>query len=314
MRYIKYFLLVALCVASLDADTSKRTNLKFSSDEYGNLNPIIFIPVYYGTSNEFFSAIGYASSNYKDTSSVNGFADSKNALVSSSKELLVNYISYSDLLFGYEASIGVQSNFSQVQNDEFGYIHDSANFFGNGTDYYIAFDNEVKLDIQRHAIRADISLPIGKYFDSRLVTSISPFTNIGVKQSTLFKPLVDKTGSSSSKTNQDISYDLYYVLQVKTGTFIDIGALVSYDNQPLKYDVAQLAKHGTSYVFETNTVDTTETRLSYLVKLIFKVEIMGGLNPSIGYGIENLDIKDNITNKIVSNKKTLLTFGFEKRF
>ena len=96
--------------------------------------------------------------------------------------------------------------------------------------------------------------------------------------------------------------------------FVVKGAVVSYSNQPLKYDLAQLAQSGSSYVFQTSTVDTTESRLSYLVKFIFNVEIMGGLNPSIGYGVENLDIKNNLTSKSASSDKTLISFGFEKRF
>jgi len=48
MRYIKHLLLVVMAIASLDADTSTRTNLTFASDDDGNLNPTLFIPVYYG--------------------------------------------------------------------------------------------------------------------------------------------------------------------------------------------------------------------------------------------------------------------------
>ena len=315
MRYLGQILLVwVITLTTLGADNSGRTSLTFSSDKDGNLNPTLFIPVYYGDHDQFFSRVGYTSSNYKDTSTVDGFNDSKYALVSASKELLVNYISYKTSLSGFAVSVGAQSTFSHINNNEFGYIHDSANLFANGTDYYISFDNEVELDIKRHALRGDIYLPFKEYFKSRLSTSISPFTTIGVKQSTIFKPLVTQTGTSSSTTTQSLAYNFLYEFRLKTGTMVDFGGLASYNNQPLKYDLAQLAQSGSSYIFQTSTVDTTEVRSNYLVKLIFNIKVMGGLNPSIGYGIEKLDIKNNITKKLLSTQKTLLTFGFEKRF
>lgn len=314
MKYFKHLVLLMLSVVMLDADTSTRTSLTFSSDKDGNLNPTLFIPVYYGEQNQFFSGIGYTSSNYNDAGSIDGFNDSKNALIGSSKDILISYINYKDSLFGFAISVGVESTFSQQQNDEFGYIHDSDNVFGNGADYYISFDNSIELDIQRHALRADIALPYGEYFRSRLSTSISPFTSIGVKQSTIFKPLVSETGTSSSKTTQDIAYNFVYELQTKTGYLFDIGALASYDVQPLKYDLAQLAKSGSSFIFNTNTVDTTEIKSLYIVKLIYNGKIMGTLNPSIGYGVEKLIRKDNLSNEQSSYDTTLFTFGFEKRF
>lgn len=295
-------------------DIFTRTNLTFKMDNNGNLNPSIFVPIYYGSENQFFSGIGYTSGNTNEVSTLDNFSDSKNSLVSNSKDLLLNYLSYSAFLFGLHFSVGAQSTFSKIQNNEFGYIHDSDNIFGNGTDYYASFDNSIDLDVQRHAIRADIELPIGSFFKSRLSTSISPFTQISVDQSTIFKPLTNETGKSSSSTTQDISYNFMYEMQIETGTFFDIGLVASYDNTPYKYDLAQLDTDGSSFFFTTNTVDTTEVTTSYLVKILFEKEIIGGLNPSFGYGIKYLDTKDNVTGETVSTNNTVFTLGLERRF
>ena len=324
LKKMKRLLLSSLLLTSLataeemKTDTSfdellTRTNLSFTMND-GNLNPSIFIPVYYGNKNQFFSGIGYTSGNLKESSAIDNFSDSKNALVSNSKDLLINYISYSTFLFGLKVSVGAQSTFSNIENNEFGYIHDSANLFGNGTDYYIAFDNDIELDVQRHAIRADVLLPFGEYFISRLSTSISPYTKIAVKQSTIFKPLVNETGTSSSSTVQDIAYNFIYEGQIKTGTFFDIGLLASYDNLPLKYDIDQLASSGGNFIFDTTTIDSTEVTTSYVVKILFNKRIIGGLNPSFGYGIKKIDAKDNISGKTVSTDNKIFTIGIEKRF
>ena len=284
------------------------------TDDDGNLNPTLFIPVYYGDSKQFYSAIGFTSSNSKKVESIDGFNDSKNAFISSSNDLTLNFITYTTSLFGFEVSAGIESTLSYVENNEFGYIHDSENLFKNGTDYYIALDNEIELDIKRHAVKADIVFPLGEYLASRLSTSISPYTTIGVKQSTIFKPLVDETGTSSSSTVQDIAYNIKYELQTKTDSFVDLGLVLSYDNQPLKYDIAQLGSSDNAYVFNTTTVDTNEITTSYMAKILFNKKILGGLKPSIGYGVENLDSKDNVSGTTTSSDRTFFSVGFEKRF
>ncbi len=290
------------------------TNISFNMDEDGNLNPNIFIPIYYGESKQFYSAVGYASTNSQEVEAVDGFSDSKNAFISSSKDFTLNYISYKSSLFGYRVSVGIESTFSDVQNNEFGYIHDSNDIFGKGTDYYISFDNRVELDIKSHAIRADIVVPMGEYFSSRFFTSISPYTTIGVKQSTIFKPLVNETGTSSSATSQKLAYTVRYDGLIKTGTFFDIALSAYYDKQPLKYNIAQIAEKDSSYIFETNTINTNEITTRFVGKILLNIDVLGELNPSIGYGVEKLDRKNNATGKIVSTDKTFFTVGFEKMF
>ena len=298
----------------LAANESTLTTISFVLDDDGNLNPNIFLPLYYGESNQFYSAIEYRSSNIKDVSAVDGFNDSKNAFISSSKDLTLNYITYRTFLFGMSVSIGVESTLSKIENNEFGYIHDSADFFGNGTDYYISFDNEIELEVQRHAIISNILIPFGEYFTSRLSASISPFTRIGVKQSTIFKPLISETGSSSSSTVQDLAYTFIYEIQTRTDTFFNLGLTASYNYQPLKYDIAQVAVSGGNYVFETNTVDTNEITTRVTARVIFDINVIGDLQPSLGYGYENFERMNNLNNEVVSIDRNFYTIGFEKRF
>ena len=314
MKPFKIILVCGLITATLLADSATRTNISFVQDEDGNLNPSIFIPMYYGENNKFYSGIGYTSATLKEIGKVDNFSDSKNALVSTEKAFTINYITYQTSLLHFDVSIGLQSTFSKYENNGFGYIHDSQNLFGNGSNYYIAFDNEIELDVKRHAINADILLPYGDYFKSRFSTSISPYTSVSVKQTTIFKPLVNATGRSSSSTVQDIAYSFRYEAQVKTGTFIDIGLEANYNNQPLKYDIAQLGVSGSSYVFNTANVDINEVTTSYIVRLIFNKKMLGGINPSIGYGLKNIDSKNNLTGKTTSVNKTIIAIGVEKRF
>lgn len=316
MKNFKKIIVASAFMSSLLYASNSITRSEFSlqRDDAGNMNPRIFIPIYYGASNQFYSALRYDSTNFKEVHPVNGFSDSKNALVSSSKNLYLNYFNYVSSFNGYQISLGVASTYSEIKNNEFGYIHDSDNSFGKGADYYIAFDNEIELDIQRHAIRADVTVPIGDFFISRISTSISPFTTIKVKQSTIFKPLVRETGRSSSSTVQDVAYNFRYEGQINTGTFINIGFVASYNLQPLKYDIAQLEPQNDNYVFQTNTIDTDEITTRYMVRLLLKRKVMGGLHPSIGFGKEHLEKKNNINGSSTSIDKNIVSIGIEKRF
>lgn len=315
MKTIKKLIVISGFITTmLVAQESTLTDISFNMDDDGNLNPSLFIPLYYGNSKQFYSAIGFTSTNSKEVDSLDEFNDSKNAIISSSKDLTLNYITYQTSLLGLNVSAGIESTISYIENNEFGYIHDSNSFFENGNDYYIAFDNEIELDIKRHAIRADVVLPMGNYITSRLSTSISPYTTIDVKQSTIFKPLVNETGTSSSSTVQDLAYSFKYELQTKTDSIIDIGFVASYDNQPLKYDIAELATSGNNYIFETTTIDINEITTSYMAKILFNKKVLGGLKPSIGYGVENTDSKDNVNGGTTSTDRTMFSVGFEKKF
>jgi len=298
--------------ANINENILELAQIAMNLDEENNLNPSLFIPIYYGNSDKFYSAISYVASNSSSTEKVYGFKDSKSAFMSNTKSLVLNYISYKSSIFNLKFSVGVESTLSYIENNEFGYIHDSANIFNQGTDYYISFDNIVELNLKKHAIRADIELPFGSYINSKLSASLSPYSTVGVKQKTIFKPLSNDTGSSSSTTIQELAYNVKYELQTDFDMFIDIGLSVAFNNQPLKYDVAVLYDKDNVYSFQTQTIDIDETKKSYMAKIFFDISVMGGLKPFIGYGREKLTKKDGF--ETVSIDTTLYSFGFESRF
>ena len=83
---MKKILLSSILLTSLATAEEMKTNTSFdemltrtnisSTLNDGNLNPTIFIPIYYGNKNQFFSGIGYTSGNLKETSAIDNFSDS----------------------------------------------------------------------------------------------------------------------------------------------------------------------------------------------------------------------------------------------
>lgn len=311
---IKKVLPIFLTTSCLLANESALSEIALDLDDDGNINPSISIPVYYGKNKQFYSSIGYTSSNANEVKSLDGFDDSKNAFVSSSHELNINYISYSTTLSHIQLSFGINSTFSSIKNNEFGYIHDSENVFNQGADYYLSYDNEVLLDIVRYSLSTDVVFPLGDKVESRLHLSLSPFSTLDVEQSTIFKPLVSQKGESSSSDSQDLSYDIRYDLQYKTDMFFDVGFTLKYSSNSFKYDVAALNTDGSTYSFAKQKVDTTETTTSYMVKSIFKYSVFGGLKPSLGFGMRYLTKEDNINKSSEDSSSTVVSFSFEKEF
>lgn len=311
---MKKILLALLLVTSLFATENTRTNISFDVDKDGNLNPSLFVPIYYGSDSQFYSAVGYSSGNIKeitDKNAISGFSDSKNALISTSKTLSINYFTYKNKDVRFPFSFGLQSKIINIQNNEFGYLKDDSGKLGTAGDYYV-FDNDVELDIYQHDIYADIELSFGTYFNSRISTTLSPFTSINVKQSTIFKPLVSTTGASDSSSTQDFSYAFKYDVLLKTGLFFDIGFLASYENLPLKYDVDVVNNAGND--FTKTQIDTTEISTKFIGKILLNKEMLGGLKPVIGYGIDNIKTKNNIDSSESSIDNKIIVLGFEKIF
>lgn len=314
MNKIKLLPLYLALSTSLFAMDTTLSNISFESDESGNLNPNIFIPFYYGSKNQFFSALSYKTTNYQITNVLDNFDESKSSFSSSRQALTINYFSYVKKMIGMEFTFGVESTFSKTSQVEFGYLHDKNQVFNQGTNYYVSFDNEVDLTQQNHSIRMNIVLPIGDSFNSRLSTVVSPLNMLKVKQDTIFKPLVSQNGSSSGTTMQDLSYNINYEAQYNTHYYFKLGFIANYNVQPLKYDLAQLNGNKNGFFFESTSIDSTEITKTVLGKIILDIDVLGGLNPSIGYGIKKLNIKDNISNQTTIVDKNIVTFGFEKKF
>lgn len=307
MRNQAKLLLASTLLASIVSANDTLTQINFEQGSDGNLNPNILVAIYWNEN--IYSAVGYTSSTTKEIEKVNGFIDSKNGMVATKDNLKINWLTYKFSNF----SAGVQSNIINIDKNEFGYIHDSADLFGNGADYYIAFDNDVELDIMQTGLYLDYNRKMDNLF-VRVSTNITPSTAIDVKQETLFKPLVDDIGSSSSSTSQDLAYAVKLEAYYDTNSFVKLGFEYSYDYMPIKYDIAQLAVENNAYVFNTTTIDTDETTTKYLAKLYFDKKMLGGLTPTIGFGNIETQTKDNNSNKTTTTDESIVSIGFEKRF
>jgi len=310
--FFKILFFILFVFSSLNAKVL--TQIAFDVDEEGNINPTFFLPVEYGKKKQFYTAIGYNANNLKTIDKVDGFEASKNAYISSQKNLILHFFKYRSALFGYKTSFGFCGHFSKITNNEFGYIQDKDNVFNKGEDYYLSFDNETKLFIQEYALAADIVIPMGKYFVSKLSASLSPYRIIDVEQLTLFKPLVEENGYSKSSTKQNLSYILEYALYLKAETFIDLFFEASYKMEPFKYDLAQVEEKNKGYIFELHNIDKEENTIQYKVSLLLDKDILENFKPLLSYGIRTINTKNNLTNETTQMKEKFFTIGVGRVF
>jgi len=301
IKEMKVILSGLLLASTLGAVETTLTNISFVQDENGNLNPNIFIPVYYGSDNQFYSAVGYTSGTFSETGTLGATQDSKTSLVSNRTDVTLNYITYILPISSFSFSFGINSRFSKIENSEFAYQQSAA-----GSEYFV-IDNKTDIEVQSHNLEIQALVPLGKYFNSRLTVNVSPYTTIKVQNDAEVKSSIGSTPlTKSSTTVQNISYGSLLELQTNLDFFVNFGFVGGYSNEPLKYNIVGSAPD--------DLVDTDEVTTTYLIKVIFDKELLGGINPSIGYGIEYLDVKDNIGGGTVSTNKTLFTLGVEKRF
>lgn len=148
-------LISTLLLATTLAANDTLTQINFEQDSDGNLNPNIMLPIYWTEAYDTYSAIGYTTSTTKSIDKLNNFENSKNASISNNKSFMLNW--YTKVFGKYR--VGIQTNFIDKQNNEFGYIHDSDDIFGNGSEYYIAFDNDVDIDITKNKPISTIRKP-----------------------------------------------------------------------------------------------------------------------------------------------------------
>jgi len=303
IKITKAILSSLLLSVTLGAVETTLTNISFIQDDNGNLNPNIFIPVYYGSDNQFYSAVGYTSGTFSETKSFDevGYTDAKSSLISTKATLTLNYITYILPLTYTTLSFGINSKFSNIQNNQF------SHGFSATDNEYLAIDNENKIDVQNHNIEIQALVPLGKYMNSRITANISPYTSVKVENNVELKYSAGRIPlSKTSTTIQDVSYSGLLELQTNIDFYVNFGLVAGYSNEPLKYNIVGEASK--------DLVDTTEITTKYLVKVIFDQELLGGINPSIGYGVEYAERKDNLGGPSVSLDKTIFTLGVEKRF
>ena len=312
IKKMKVILSGLLLASSLGAVETTLTNISFVQDENGNLNPNIFIPVYYGSDNQFYSAVGYTSGTFSETDTLGGTEDSKTSLVSNQTDVTLNYITYVLPVNIVTFSFGINSRFSKIDNTEFAYQHVKEDIpLSDGStlniNEYFIVENKTDIEVQSHNLEFQVLVPLGKYLNSRLTANISPYTTIKVDEKSATKSSFGITPQEKTSTTvQNISYGGLLELQTDLDFFANFGIVVGYSDQPLKYDI--VGDPG------EDLVDTNEVRTTYLAKVIFEKELLGGINPSIGYGIEYLDIKDNVGGGTISTNRTIFTLGVEKRF
>ncbi len=302
-------LLASLLFASTLSANDTMTNISFEQDSDGNLNPNIVVPLFWSEDMSWYSALGYTSSTTKEIGKLDAFSDSKNGAVSNNTDTKLNWAT--KVIGNY--SVGLQTNFIKKDTNEFGYIHDMTDAFGNGTDYWIAFDNEVELDITK----TSLLLEYGKQYGDLLIktsANLALSTDLKVKQSTFMKPLVSTTGTSNSNTSQDFGYAVKLEGYYDTHSLIKLGFEYGYDYSPTKYEVAQLDKVSNVWTFAKNKVDTDVTTTKYLGKIYIARKMFGDLIPSIGFGSINTKTKDNLGGGTISNNNSIFAIGVEKRF
>ena len=308
-----YILATLLSCITLQASADDSINDRFVFDlvqgDSGSVNPSTFIPIAWNE--HWFSGFGYRQIKTVTQDTISGFADSKVSTSTTDRRSRLNFISYQDNISGsLSYSLGADYDFSQIKKTEFGYFH-----LVSGTiDDYVAFDNEVDIDVSGVDIRGDLTW--GKKSDFALVRLgmiLAPSNTLDVEQSTDFKPIVPTTGTSTSSVKQDLGYLIKLESRFRVFPILNIGLEAGYELLPLKYDVAVLDPT-TLNSFATARVDVHEQTTRLGIRFIFQYETVGNLYPVIGAFNRRVEVEDQTNGFTESSSDNFYTFGITGAF
>lgn len=280
-------------------------NISFETDSNGDISPNLFFPIYW--SQNLFSGIGYTSSKNIENSTIQNFSDSRESKAINQQNLKVNFLSKKFKKEKYSFSIGLIGEYINIENTQFGFIHDKNSLFQKG-DIWIAFDNSLDIEVLKYGLYFDVTSKLHKKIFLRLSGDITPTAKVKLAQNTRFKPLVLEGKKFENSSTQDFSYSLLLEMMFQTDLGFSLGAEYEYIFFPLKYNLAVLGKNGGNYFFQTSKIESETVTDSWIIKLILDKKILGDMQPSIGFG----------KSRIVENSKTtnndIIRFGIEKRF
>lgn len=275
----------------------------------GAVNPSLFIPIAWNEN--WFSGLGYRQTKTSTQDSITGFADSKVSTSTTDRRSRLNFISYQNKISdSLSYSLGADYDFSQIKKSEFGYFH----LVSGTVDDYVAFDNNVDIDVSGIDIRGDLTW--GRKTDFALVRLgmiLAPSNTLDVEQSTDVKPLVPTTGTSTSSVKQDLGYLLRLETRFRIFPILNIGLEAGYELLPLKYDVAVLDPN-TLNSFATARVDVHEQTTRVGIRFIFQYETVGELYPVVGIFNQEVETEDQVNGFTESTSDTFYTFGITGAF
>ena len=278
-------------------------------DESGSINPSTFIPIAW--TDNWFSGFGYSQTKITIQDTIEGFSESRVSTSTTDRRTRLNVISYQNRISDkLSYSIGADYDFSEIKKTEFGYFR-----LVSGTiDDYIAFDNDVNIDVSGVDLRGDLTW--GRKPDFALVRLsmiLAPSNTLDVEQSTNIKPLVPTTGTSTSSVSQDFGYLFKLDSRFRVFPLLNIGVEAGYELLPLAYDVAVLDPN-TLNSFTTARVDVHEKTTRVGMRFIFLYETVGNLYPVIGIFNRKLEVEDQVNGYTESTSDIFYSFGITGEF
>lgn len=302
-------LIVSIHLSHADNYVNDRFSFDLVQDDSGTVNPSVFLPIAWNEN--WFSGLGYHQSKITTQDSISGFPDSKVSTSSTDKRMRLNFISYQNRINDdWSYSLGADYDFSQIKKSEFGYFH----LVTSTVDDYVAFDNNVDIDVSGIDLRGDITWGSKSDFALvRLGMILAPSNKLDIEQTTDVKPIVPTTGTSTSTTSQDLGYQLRLESRFRVLPLLNIGLVAGYELLPLKYDVAILDP-STLNSFTTARVDVHEKTMRLGIRFIFEYETVEKLYPVIGFFNQDIDVEDQGNGSTVSSSDTFVTLGITGAF
>lgn len=311
MKKITLLIAVPLClvlvnhnvVASTPVNTrTTKVNMLFDEDQ--NINPDLYIPLSWNSSDSFISGVGFHKNETNYNHSITGFDESR--INGSIKEdrisvMILNWnsgrpekqVKMNKSWTNY--SLGLVAEYMDIQRNESGYFHYNPD--DNGP--WVALDNRVNIKFFQPGVYGSLEFQTypQNIIETLSITSsavFAPVSFLSVDQETHAMPIVNHPGKSDASETQNPGYALGLNITLTTSWLVDAILECSYEYLPMKYKLSFLNHNSSSNTFSFDQRDVENNESTTVVQIKFRIKKkIQSLYPVIGVKYKHVKTDDN---------------------
>lgn len=280
------------------------------TDDSGKPNPSFSFFFDWDESKTYYSGIAFKKIVSSDSSSIEGFSESKNVTLYDEYNLNVSLINYRFNLNSLSLIFGFDSEFRKIENSEVGYFLLPAAMTGQ----WVSFENNIKINALMPGFNLGFKFE-DSIFKFDLIGKYIPFYYLGVKQKTYFRPIINGYGEKTSNSYTSNAFEINSNLIVNLG-MITPWFSVYHSAWTTEYDLKSLQYTSATSTFrfsdKTEIAKHTESKL-ILNFLINSESLFGKMRPYIGGGYRKQSHSSELGDKTEKESEWIITFGVNSK-
>ena len=309
LLFSQLFYLLLLMIVSVNL-FAVDFNVNAETDDSGKPNPSFSFFFDWDENKTYYSGISFKKIVSSDSSSIEGFSESKNVTLYDEYNLNVSFINYRLNLDSISLIFGFDSEFRKIENSEVGYFLLPAAMTGQ----WVSFDNNIKINALMPGFNLGFKFE-NSIFKIDLIGKYIPFYYLGVKQKTYFRPIINGCGEKTSNSYTSNAFEINSNLIVNLGMITPwLSAYHSFWTTEHDLKSLQYTSATTSFSFSDKTEIAKHTESKLILNFLLNSEsLFGNMRPYIGGGYRKQSHSSELGDKIEKESEWIITFGVNSK-